>query len=101
MIIWAIISGMALIGIALHMLFFYKLRRDCPDEWTRLGSPNPLLPNDAELGWAITKYLLSGSFEHISDKKLVALGRVLRWYDWFYITAFLAVMLLFFYSLVA
>jgi heme/copper-type cytochrome/quinol oxidase subunit 4 len=39
----SIIIGLAIVGIALHMLFFYQLRRDCHQEWVRLGSPNPFL----------------------------------------------------------
>ncbi len=101
MTLWSVITSLAIIGIALHILFFYRLRRDCRDEWIDLGSPNPFLPNDARSGWAITKYVLSGSFERLPDKRLVKLGRVLRYYEWFYIIAFSSFALLFFYSLVS
>ncbi len=73
----AIIIGLAIIGIAIHMLFFNRLRRDCGQEWVRLGSPNPFLPNDARTGWEITKYVLTGCFERVPDKKVVSLGRLL------------------------
>ena len=94
----SIIIGLAIIGIALHVLFFYRLRRDCREEWIRLGSPNPFLPNNARSGWAITKYILGGSFKRVPDKKLVKLGRVLQYYEWFFVLGFVGFVLLFFYS---
>lgn len=90
---------LAAIGIALHILFFYRLRRDCSEEWMRLGSPNPFLPNDSRSGWEITKYVLSGGFEQLADRRLVKLGRVLRYYEWFCVLAFCGFVVLFFYSL--
>ena len=96
----SIIIGLAIVGIALHMLFFYRLRRDCHREWVRLGPPNPFLPNDPKSGWEITKYILTGCFERLPDKQLVKLGRPLRYYEWFYIIPFLMFTLLFFYYLV-
>ena len=62
------ILGLAVIAIALHVLFFYRLRRDFRQEWVRMGSPNPFLPNDARSGWEITKYILTGSFRRLPDK---------------------------------
>ena len=97
----SVIIALAVIGIGLHMLFFYRLRRDCYDEWTRLGSPNPFLPNDPGAGWQITKYVLGGGFEGLSDKRLVTLGRLLRCYEWFYVVVFVGFVLLFCYSLVS
>jgi hypothetical protein len=94
-----IIIGLAIIGIVLHMLFFYRLRRDCHQEWVRLGSPNPFLSNDARAGWEITKYILTGCFEQPPNKSLVTLGRLLRYYERFYMLAFLVFTLLFFHSL--
>jgi len=96
----SVIIGLAAIGIGLHMSFFYKLRRDCYDEWTRLGSPNPFLPNDPRQGWQITKYILGGTFERLPDRRLVTLGRVLRCYEWLYVLALVIFVLLFFYSLI-
>ncbi len=85
----AIIIGLAIIGIAIHMLFFNRLRRDCGQEWVRLGSPNPFLPNDARTGWEITKYVLTDCFERVPNKKVVSLGRLLRYYMWFYLITFM------------
>jgi len=95
----AIIIGLSIVGIAIHMLFFYRLRRDCRQEWVRLGSPNPFLPNDARTGWEITKYVLTGCFERVHDQKFVNLGRLLRYYTWFYLITFVTLVLVFFYSL--
>lgn len=95
-----IIIVLAAIGIGLHMLFFYHLRRACHEEWMRLGSPNPFLPNDARSGWEITKYVLSGAFERLPHRGVVRLGRVIQYYEWFYIVFFCGFVLLFFYSLV-
>jgi hypothetical protein len=95
----AIFIGLAIVGIALHILFFYRLRRDCRQEWARLGSPNPFLPNDIRTGWEIAKYILTGCFERLPDKKLVNLGRLLRLYECFYLVAFLTFTVFFFYSL--
>jgi hypothetical protein len=81
------------------MLFFYRLRRVCHQEWVRLGSPNPFPPDDARAGWEITKYILTGCFEQPPNKRLVTLGRLLRYYERFYVLAFLVFTLLFFYSL--
>jgi hypothetical protein len=101
MILWTITTSLAAIGIALHILFFYRLKRDCHSEWVRLGSPNPFLPNDVESSRIITKYILRGYFERLPNKGLVRLGRVLRYYEWFFIIAFLGFALLFLYSLIA
>jgi len=98
MIFWSVFTGLTMIGVGLHMLFFYRLRRDCPEEWVRLGSPNPFLPNNAQMGWVITKYVLLGRFERLPDKRLVNVGRALRCYDWFYITGFFALTAVFFYA---
>jgi len=95
-----VVIGLAIIGIALHMLFFYRTQRDCRQEWARLGSPNPFLPNDARTGWEITKYVLTGCFDRLPDKKLVNLGRLLRYYESFYLIIFATLTVLFFYSLV-
>jgi len=37
--------AIAIIGISLHIRFFYLLRKNHPTEWQQLGSPNPFLPN--------------------------------------------------------
>ena len=100
MIFWSVFVIIAVIGVALHMLFFYRLRRDCHHEWVRLGSPNPFLVNDAKLAFEIAKYVLTGSFEGLPDGRLVKLGRLLRYYEWFYVMGFFALVLLFFYSLI-
>jgi len=39
-------------GCFLHMFFMRRLQLQCHDEWERLGSPNPFLPNDAKTGLA-------------------------------------------------
>ena len=96
----SVIIGLAVIGIGLYMLFFYRLRRDCCDEWTRLGSPSPFLPSDPRKNWEITKYILGGVFERLPNRRLVTLGRVLRCYGWVYVSAFIVFVLLFFYSLI-
>jgi hypothetical protein len=99
MIVWSTIVVMAVIAIGLHMMFFYRLRRDCHEEWVRLGSPSPFLANDTELAWRLAKYVLTGSFERLPDKNVVSLGRTLRYVEWCYITVFVIATFLFFYSL--
>src|SRR5258708_30320456 len=94
-----IIIGVEVFGMEIHMLFLNRLRRDCGQEWVRLGSPNPFLPNDARTGSESTKYVLTGCFERVPDKKVVSLGRLLRYYRWFYLIIFMTLVFVFFYSL--
>ena len=54
---------------------------------------------DARTGWEITKYVLTGCFERVPDKKVVSLGRLLRYYMWFYLITFMTLVFVFFYSL--
>ena len=61
----------------------------------------PIFPNDAKTGWAIMKYILTGRFERLTNNKLVNLGRLLRYHEWFYLMTLAAFTLLFFYSLIS
>ena len=76
---------LAIIGISLHIWFMRRLQLLCPDEWERLGSPNPFLPNDMKTGWRLTKYVMRGAFETLPDKRVVRLGRMLRVFEWFWV----------------
>jgi hypothetical protein len=91
----------AVIGIVLHVLFLYVLRRRCPDEWIRLGSPHPLRPDDIESGWMTMKYFLSGGFAAVNDKCVVTLGRIIQFYNWLFLIGFALVTVLFFYAIVS
>jgi hypothetical protein len=79
------VAALAVIGISLHILFMQRLQLQCPDEWVRLGSPNPFLPNDARTGWRLTKYVMRGAFETLPDKRVVQLGRILRVFEWLWV----------------
>jgi hypothetical protein len=83
------LAASAIVGISLHILFIRRLQQRCPDEWERLGSPNPLLPNNLQTGWRLTKYVLGGAFEHVSHKGVVRLGRILRLFEWVWVCGWL------------
>jgi hypothetical protein len=83
------VAALAALGISLHILFMRRLQLQCPDEWERLGSPNPFLPNDARTGWRLTKYVMGGAFESLPDKGVVRVGRVLRTFEWLWICGWL------------
>jgi hypothetical protein len=82
MIIAVSVAALAVLGIALHIFFMRKLQLQCPDEWERLGSPNPFLPNDPQTSWRLTKYVMSGAFETLPDRGVVRVGRILRVFEW-------------------
>jgi hypothetical protein len=81
------VAALALLGISLHIIFMRRLQFQCRDEWQRLGSPNPFLPNDLQTGWRLTKYVMGGAFESLPDKSVVRLGRVLRAFEWLWVCA--------------
>ncbi len=85
MIIAACVGALAVLGIALHMFFMRKLQLQCPDEWERLGAPNPFLPNDPQTSWRLTKYVMGGAFKALPDKRVVRLGRILRVFEWLWV----------------
>ena len=80
-----IVAALAAVGISLHIWFMRRLQVQCPDEWERLGSPNPFLPNDMKTGWRLTKYVMRGAFETLPDRRVVRLGRTLRVFEWFWV----------------
>jgi hypothetical protein len=82
MIIAVSVAVLAVLGIALHIFFMRKLQLKCPDEWERLGSPNPFLPNDPQTSWRLTKYVMGGAFETLPDKGVVRVGQILRVFEW-------------------
>jgi hypothetical protein len=73
----AVLLGFAVVGIGLRIISFRRLQLRCPEEWQRLGSPNPFLPNDARTGWRLTKYVMRGGFRHLPETSLVRLGHIL------------------------
>jgi hypothetical protein len=83
--IQASVAALAVLGISLHIWFMRRLQLECPDEWERLGSPNPFLPNDMKTGWRLTKYVMRGAFETLPEKRVVRLGRILRVFEWFWV----------------
>jgi hypothetical protein len=80
--------GFAVSIAALHITFFRRLQKHCPEEWRRLGSPSPFFAKDIRTGWTMTRYILMGGFERLQDIQLVRLGRVLRCAEWLYILGF-------------
>ena len=70
--------AIAIIGISLHIRFFYLLRKNHPTEWQQLGSPNPFLPNGRLTGKSVTKYTIDWSVPKTLTEKAVVLGHCLR-----------------------
>lgn len=71
------VAVFAIVAIAIHMMFFRRLQLRCPEEWERLGSAKPFLPNDVRTGRVLTNYIMRGRFAHIRDHGVVTLGWVL------------------------
>jgi len=49
------VAALAIVGISLHIFFMRRLQLLCPDEWERLGSPNPFFSfcrTMLRTGWA-------------------------------------------------
>src|SRR6266404_6037065 len=78
----ATVALLAVVGISLHVLFMRRLQLRCPQEWQRLGSPNPYLANDVRTSWRLTKYVLSGRFRQLPEASVVRLGHTLRIFGW-------------------
>lgn len=87
--------GFAVSVAALHVTFFYRLRKQCPKEWRQLGVPSPFFAKDIRAGWTMTMYILMGRFERLHDIPLVRLGRLLRYGEWIYVLGFLGFAILF------
>ena len=68
------VAVFAIVAIAIHMMFFRRLQLRCPEEWERLGSAKPFLPNDVRTGRVLTNYIMRGRFAHIRDHGVVTLG---------------------------
>jgi len=88
------VAALAVVGISLHILFMRRLQLQCRDEWERLGSPNPFFPNDAQTGWRLTKYVMSGAFETLPNTRVVRLGRILRVFEWVWVCGWVLYILL-------
>ena len=91
---------LALVGAALQILFIHLVRRRCPDEWIRLGSPRPLRPSTMESNWKMMKYFLRGGFAKISDRTVITVGRMVQIYTWLGLIVFALFTILFFYAIV-
>jgi hypothetical protein len=76
------VFGVAVVGIALPMLFLRRVQMRCPADWERLGLLSPILPHDVRTGWRLTKYIMRGRFAHLEDRGLIALGRLLCVLSW-------------------
>lgn len=83
----AVVAAFAVAGILVHITFFRRLQVRCPDEWQRLGSPNPFLMNDMRTGWRLTRYVMSGEFRKLPEMNVVRLGRILRVLEWIWVSA--------------
>jgi hypothetical protein len=66
--------AIAIIGISLHIRFFYLLRKNHPTEWQQLGSPNPFLPNGRLTGKSVTKYTIDWSVPKTLTEKARSIG---------------------------
>jgi hypothetical protein len=84
--IQVIVLAFAIVGIALHITLFRRLQLRCPDEWQRLGSPNPFLPNDVRTGWRLSKYVMRCGFRHLPETSLVRLGHILCVLEWIWVS---------------
>jgi hypothetical protein len=73
-------STLFLVLLLLFAAFTRLLREDHPDVYRELGSPS-LIPKDVQrVDWRITKFLWTGAYRRVGDKRLTRLGVLMQLY---------------------
>jgi hypothetical protein len=79
--VWTLTTAtLFLIFLLLFAAFNRLLREDHPDVYRELGSPS-LIPKDVrQVDWRTTKFLWSGAYRRVADKRLTRVGLLLQLY---------------------
>jgi uncharacterized protein len=68
---------LTIVGLTLSVIVTNKLKKSCPEEYVKLGSPSLFTNNSIKNGWLFGKFLLSRSYKKLGCKVLTRLCSIM------------------------